>query len=213
MGQFSIYRPKISVALAADTTPSFFMGYKKIIFPGIQLGGDGDPRTNGYHAMAYSVTYDTTNAASGIIYSGEGGIVQLVTANYSPPCTWIFSDWRLDGGTIFYNDKSESIDPYNPSPSFRQVNFSDSPNLYQLITPLWVIASFQDYCMFKPDGDGIFVTLGIVTWSCDGELSKIPLGSPGFPGYTIITNTVVGPNGPDNSDQLPVWNKNIPQQE
>jgi hypothetical protein len=51
----------------------------------------------------------------------------------------------------------------------------------------------------QPDG-GIPVTLGIVTWSCDGE-------SPSS--GVLSTNSVTGPSGPDGSDDFPVWELNF----
>ena len=207
-GSFKVYRPSVSAAIDDDTTPSFFAGYSGSV-PGIQLGGDHDPR-DGNHAMTYTVTYDTTSAST--TYTGQGGMVQLLTANFSARPSKTFSDWRLDGNDVLYSQAP--IDPNaDPTPK-TTVQLTDSPQNYQpfVFSTIWVTGSFQDFCMFKPDGDAIWVTLGIATWSCDGEVRSSQIGEPGFPNALIITtNQVPGPSGPDTSDAFPQWQNTCPE--
>ncbi len=205
-GKFKMFRPKISL-VPVGAAPSFFPNYHGAV-PGIQLGGDGDQR-DGNHAMAFEVSYDAAN------YSGTGAIAQLLTADYSARPSLTFSDWRLDGSAAPYVEAP--IDPFHyPAPQ-TNVPFDDEPQNYQpfIFSRIWVQASFQDYCMFRPDtgspDQNIFVTLGIITWSCDGELSQIAIGEPGFPGIKVTKDQVVGPAGPVDSDQFPYWEKNCPE--
>jgi hypothetical protein len=212
-GNFAIFRPTVCAALASNTTPSFFAGFHGAI-PGIQLGGDGDMRDGG-HAMTYNVTYNTIS--SNTTYTGQGGIVQLLTADFSLRPSKIFSDWRLDGNTVLYS--SATINPIVTAThriSQNTVQLTDSPENYEpfVIQEIWVIAKFQDYCMFKPDGcvSNIYVNLGIVTWSCDGDVRPSVIGEPGFPNaLIIITNQVTGPSVPDGSDAFPYWQNTCPE--
>jgi hypothetical protein len=198
-GRFSIFRPTV-VKVPADTVPSFFPGYIGAV-PGLKLGGDGDPR-EGHHEMLYDVDFQTGG------YTGTGGVLQLLTANYSARPSLTFSDWRLDGNSELY--VSGPIDPtHYPAPQ-TSVTFDDEPSNHQpfIFSTIWVQASFRDYCVFKPDagpGENIFVTLGLVTWSCDGEVSQIHIGEPGFPGIKLTKDIVVGPDGPIETDEFPHW--------
>lgn len=200
-GSITIFRPTVTAALDAGTTPSFFAGYNYSL-PGIKLGGDGDPRSGG-HAMAYDVTYDTTSDNSGIVYTGTGSIAQLIgNANFKGTPSKTFSDWRLDGNTVAYESATINPDHYPPQ---TVVPFQDTPNNYWF-SPVWLRASFQDYCMFQPDGENsIPVTLGVVTWSCDGACSTASGTN------TVTKDQVTGPNGPDESDAFPLWLLDCPE--
>jgi hypothetical protein len=193
MGNFTIFKPAISLSQAANVNPSFYVGQKLYSFlPYVKLGGDDDPRNDGPHDMEYDIFY---NAGT---YSGTGGIVQLLTMNYSGPTGPVFSDWRLDGSTVMYTTNSIA-----PSQPINAAFFYDSPGNGHLYVPWGTIrckANFEDYCMFKPSG-GIYVPLGIVTWSCHGESPDAGI---------LGVNSVVGPDGPDGSDDFPVWLLNFP---
>jgi hypothetical protein len=209
-GQLTVYRPTVTAALDQGVTPSFFADFHEAV-PGINLGGDGDPRGATY-GMTYTVTYNTTSHASGKIYTGLGGIVQLCTLNFSARPAKTFSDWRLDGNSVLYNVSGNTI---NPSLHLTTVPFTDSPQNYQpfIFSTIWVIGSFQDYCMFQPDGYGsIYVNFGVANWSCDGEVRPAQMGEPGFPdGLIITTNQVTGPSAPDGSNAFPLWLYNVPE--
>jgi hypothetical protein len=191
-GNIIVVRPKISLIADANITPSFFTAGWYSYY--VQLGGDGDPRPDN-HWMGYSIKYDAGK------YSGTGGIAQLLTMDYSAP--WLtplsypsFSDWWLDGDSEMYS--SGSVTPANGN----LVPFDDEPAHGHTYSPWGTIrckASFKDYCMFQPDG-GIPVTIGIVTWQCDGESPDVGI---------LSVNSIIGPNGPDGSDDFPVWENNF----
>jgi hypothetical protein len=65
--------------------------------------------------------------------------------------------------------------------------------------PVRVKGNFKTFCRFRPDegseSENIFVTLGIVTWDCNGYT---------FWGI-LWENEVNGPVGPDDSDGFPFW--------
>ena len=73
----------------------------------------------------------------------------------------------------------------------------DGPNS-KWVSPNIVSLSARDFIRFKPDG-GIFVTLGIVSWDTVGVATDL------FGVWSITTDATTGPNGPDNSDEFPVW--------
>jgi hypothetical protein len=196
LGKIKMFRPKVSIFVETNTAPSFYAASGNFLdwnnVATVSLGGDNDPRQDGYnHEMNYYVYYDTGD------YSGSGGITQLIQASYSgPPALegYSFSEWRLDGNTELYSP-AQGLNPEYPEAE--SVFFSDAPengHTYAAGT-VKCIASFQDYCRFKPDG-GIFVTLGIINWSCDGE-------SPYA--WFLSINSVTGPLGPDSSDAFPIW--------
>jgi hypothetical protein len=69
-------------------------------------------------------------------------------------------------------------------------------------TPNIVSLSARDFARFQPDG-GIPVTLGIVTWETVGVAEQDFWGN-----WTKTADSTTGPNGPDTSDEFPVWTKN-----
>jgi len=197
-GNFNIYRPSVSVIVEANVEPSFYCSNSFNFYNIVSLGGNGDPRQDGYqHDMEYYAVYSVGP------FSGQAGITQLIQASYSPsPASqsYSFSDWRLDGDAEYY-DTPQEIDAVNEEnyflpPITHAVFFHDSPEA-GYYGPVTCKASFKDYCRFKPDGDdSIFVTLGIINWSCDGECTT---------GGILTVNSVTGPLGPDTSDTFPAW--------
>jgi len=200
LGNITVFRPSVTNVPDSTMIPSFFTTNttdKTINIPYVSLGGSDDPRPKPpQHQMEIDVHFCAGK------YSGIGGIVQLLTLDYSAP--WYppfslgypnFSDWRLDGNTVMYS--TNRVDSH---PAGNVVYLQDSPargHPYSFGT-IRCKASFKDYCMFQPDG-GIPVTIGIVTWSCDGESPSAGV---------LSTNSVIGPSSPDGSDNFPVWELN-----
>jgi hypothetical protein len=86
----------------------------------------------------------------------------------------------------------------NPTGTANEMNLDDSPDSNTTFGAIWMNDSFTNYIMFNPDpnGSGIYVTLGIVTWGVNASVD--------YPDTTII-QSVLGPTGPDGSNKFPVW--------
>ena len=159
----------------------------------IQLGVQG-----GTNCMAYDLQVLSSD------FPGEAKITQLCTLNST----------GLGGS---YTGALDGSDPYNPlgidgdacdvliftNPATGQntLYLNDAPDAKVVTLPSGIsIAqlddSFDDYVMFKPSGDGIFVPLAMVTWDVSASVT-----SPS----TNITQTVHGPTGPADSDGFPIW--------
>jgi hypothetical protein len=193
-GQFSVFQPSVSLSTYTNVTPSFFYGYNYVLLGYIKLGGTGDPRV-GRHEMAFDVLFDVGK------FSGVGGIIQLLTADYSSRQP-NFSDWRLDGDTIFYGGQPQVLS--SNSPNQPPIFFDDSPQNGVPHT-IRCKASFKDYIMFRPDAGypsaNIFVPLGIITWSCHGEAVSAD---------NVTVDSVTGPDSPSSPGEFPTWLYNFP---
>jgi hypothetical protein len=85
----------------------------------------------------------------------------------------------------------------NPTGYMNAMRLEDGPS-DGWFGSLHMNASFVDYVMFTPGGPGdIYVPLGKITWSTSFASSS--------PSLTISPNQVIGPTGPDQSDDWPVW--------
>ncbi len=195
-GQFSMFRPTANMVnphvqgtptVIWETLPWYNLG------AAIQLGVQG-----GTNCMAYDLQVLSSD------FPGEAKITQLCTLNST----------GLGGS---YTGALDGSDPYNPlgidgdacdvliftNPATGQntLYLNDAPDAKVVTLPSGIsIAqlddSFDDYVMFKPSGDGIFVPLAMVTWDVSASVT-----SPS----TNITQTVHGPTGPADSDGFPIW--------
>jgi hypothetical protein len=81
------------------------------------------------------------------------------------------------------------------------MNLDDAPQAASsLFQDIQINDSFVDYVMFNPTYLGhpsIYVPIGKITWSTSGGAS--------WPSTTISPNSVIGPTGPDDSLDWPVW--------
>jgi hypothetical protein len=131
-------------------------------------------------------------------YPGAIGLTQLITANYPNP-VYNFTEERCDGSE-FYDGPNNVSASSNPNIATGLVNLSDGP--WSIWTsPNWVDLSCRDFVRFQPNG-GIWVTLGIVTWETVGIAQMV------FEDWYLTDSATSGPNGPDSSDEFPVWTIN-----
>jgi len=195
-GDFTVYRPKV-------TFPYFSTAWVTNIPPMIPM------LTNGWlqlgNASQYGGQDEGTLSFYALItseppFTGIGNWTQLIkrSASYPNNATDTGGQYDLDTRQ-FYNTMPTSIANHtgssaSPNP-YGAVPFYDSPGVGQWT--LWSITikdDFKTYLEFKPDGDSIWVTLGIVTWGWGATESGTTLLSP--------TNT---PPTYQDSDQFPVW--------
>jgi hypothetical protein len=150
------------------------------------------------------------NATINSEYDGSLGITQIIKANESAYFSLAWDDQlnSLDEPVAdakeFYNLPIGYTVTNIPSHTIHFQDFPEiSPDLSWSWTSLEVnFADSQDYIRFKPNGDGIYVSLGIVDWKAHGLYSKI---------YGWQTNSTPAPSQPDGSDDFPVWKKIHPE--
>jgi hypothetical protein len=127
-------------------------------------------------------------------YAGTGKITQLCSIDAS----------GLDSGCIGCLD---GVDPYtwtsvqkhsNPWGNMNLLILNDAPDANTTTGTIYMHDSFADYVMFNPapQGSGIYVTISKVTWSVDAAVV--------YPD-TDISQSVIGPAGPADSSDFPVW--------
>ncbi len=186
-GKFIIYRP--SVSMNQIQQPRFFSIAHNLTGNIVKLGSSGGATTG---VMAYSLDYDTD-------VSGSGEITQTCQLSYMPGnANWNFVDWRCDGGENYDGPKH-----ITPNTGTMTMGFQDGPQNGAQDVRVEVKGNFRDYIRFKPDAsESIYVTLGIVTWTCDGKISLDLLD-----GWTwrLVTDVHPDPVGPDNSDEFPQY--------
>jgi hypothetical protein len=127
-------------------------------------------------------------------FSGFAKITQLCALDFS----------GLGGGAGLdnadpYHPSADILVARNPNPqgSINLMNLDDAPQApgYDSVR---LNGTFTDYIMFSPGGVGdIYVTLGKVVWTTTAGAS--------YPNLTISPNNVLGPAGPDGSDDFPIW--------
>jgi hypothetical protein len=196
-GSFTVYRPTITVETLTIAQQNHYYTINNDIGTTCKLKlGEDDGSGNG--TMNFTINCWSK-------YSGQFGITQLITANYSNPL-YIFSVERCDGSE-YYADLSVVI-PRSRTNIITGAQFpnafitlDDGPNSIWL-SPNIVNLSVRDFARFQPDG-GIPVTLGIVTWETVGTAERTFLGDD----WNITTDSTTGPNGPDHSDEFPIWKK------
>jgi hypothetical protein len=192
-GDFTIYRPRIWLGPydPGEENHYYTISYANEATCKLKLGENDD---SGNGAMRFDVDINSK-------YSGSIGLTQLITANYSNP-TCIFSDERCDG-TEYYSGPN-AVTARNDSSRSGLISMDDGPNSIW-VTPNIVNLSSRDFVRFQPVG-GIPVTVGIVTWDTVGVAETILVPDDD---WHITTDATTGPNGPDSSDEFPVWTKNV----
>jgi len=153
----------------------------------------------GFHHGAIALgIQSTTNNMSYLLrifspdFYGDAKITQLCTIDAS----------GLDAGCT---DCLDLIDPYtsirvfknpNPTGNMNLINLDDAPDANTTTGTIYLNDSFQDYVMFRPDGDSIYVPIALVTWSVSASVV--------YPN-TTISQSVTGPTGPTDCTSFPFW--------
>jgi hypothetical protein len=177
-----IYRPEARMAWISSPRGYTLQDLGPVCI--LQLGngkGKGD--------MYYRIQVDSKYP-----FFGDINFTQLITAGYSFP-PYNFADERCDG-LEFFNEMPGRATPTG-------IAYLDDGPFEKWVTPNVVRLSCRDFVRFKPDGDGIWVTLGVVTWNTVGVAEQDFWGT-----WTITTDSTPGPAGPDASDEFPRWTIN-----
>jgi hypothetical protein len=192
MGKFDIVRPTIWLEpLSNDWQNHYYTITTNVVglYALLKLGkNDG----SGDGSMRFYIDINSK-------YGGAIGLTQLITANYSNP-TYMFSHERCDGSEFY--DGPNAVSARSDSGPSGFVAMNDGPQGYWL-DPNIVSLSCRDFIRFQPSG-GIYVTLGIATWDTVGVAHNL------FGIWSIDSSSTAttGPDGPNNSDEFPVWKIN-----
>jgi len=174
-GSFTVFRPSVSFGSdplwPAPRTPMVTNGW-------LELGND----LNGYGIVAFKAA--VTSKAN--FSDGSANWTQL--CNRSTTYAQSTSGYWLDNGQFFNGGRD--VNPITIPP----LNFVDNPGVASAWAYVSCADSFKTYLVFNPGGDGIGVTLGIVTWGWSGTetLGALSSSSTTSPMYSA-------------SDEFPVW--------
>ncbi len=191
-GSFTVFRPStVMVNPALHGTPA---NVWQTPWNSLNFGRVGLGQLNGDNDMDYLVRVVSAD------FAGWAKITQICTINAAA---------LVDINVVNELDNS---DPYtshtyraethvgkvpDPTGYMNTMTLEDGPS-DGWFGSLHMNASFVDYVMFTPGGPGdIYVPLGKITWSTSFAASS--------PSLTISPNQVIGPTGPDQSDDWPVW--------
>jgi hypothetical protein len=189
-GKISVYRPSVTFPYTVNQQiiPMLTNGY-------LQLGNASAKGGNDVGVADFDLVVTST-----VPFTGIANWTQLIRRSVSG---WFSltqdTHGRYDLDTArFYNSNDAAIWLHTgPTASLNpwgRVTFSDSPGLPWWPSSQSIKDDFQTYLEFKPDGDGIWVTLGIVTWGWGGtETNRL-----------LILPSTVQPYYQD-SDIFPVW--------
>jgi hypothetical protein len=173
-GNFTVYRPKM--VLFTNYPPFIPM----LTNGWVELGLDGYMpvgENNFVGQMNFKATVETKT-------------------NFSGTINWTQLNWRnidfvpIQSTTGFYLDNDEffggSVNSYRTNSVFDYtINFIDNPGISTAVWPNVNISDhFQTYLRFKPDGDGIWTTLGYVVWGWSEDE---------WFGTTLISTNVTAP--------------------
>ena len=184
-GNFTVYRPTAQTT-NIELQPHYIISNNLGLTCKLQLGnssGDGD--------LSYRV-----DIHSKLPYTGDANITQLITANFSNPL-YVFSDERCDGPEFYYSTPGRVIGDGFTGLNDGPFDIWEHPNIVSL--------SSQRLCRFQPDG-GIPVTLGIIHWETVGVAEQDIWGHWAI---TEDATSVPDGDGPDRSDEFPVWKKTV----
>jgi hypothetical protein len=200
-GSFTVYRPQTK--LDAD---SIYKGHVAVLssgqwFPGSVLTS-GDVQFN---AIVTSLDFPGEANWTQLICretTGDGmGLPLMLQFN-------TYGDHRLDNA-LFYNTGNTVIaSGKNTTVTFGDdtgigAGTGDRPEVGIYATSFESVADdFKTYLVFKPAGDGIFVTLGRVDWGWSGYAAFDTIG--------LKWNLITGANGlpaMSNPDEFPTWPK------
>jgi hypothetical protein len=190
-GDFTVYRPKIWLEpLTAEEQNHYYTVTTNVVGLTSKLKlGENNETGNG--TMRFTIDINSK-------YGGVIGLTQIITANYSNPL-YIFSVERCDGAE-FYDGPWTVTARTDSSAKSGLTGMNDGPS-DTWVDPNIVNLSARDFVRFQPSG-GIYVTLGITTWDTVG------IAHDAFGVWSITTDATTGPNGPDSSDEFPVWTQN-----
>lgn len=190
IGKVIVYRPRIWLQPfnPGEDDRYYTLSYENPLSCKLKLGEDDE---SGEGTMRFTVNINSK-------YPGDIGLTQLIIANYVNPA-YNFSSERCDGSE-FYSGPNGVVGRSNPDIPTGLVGLSDGPSSIWT-SPNWVDLSCRDFVRFRPNG-GIWVTLGIATWETVGAAQTI-LGD-----WYITDDQTTGPDGPDDSDEFPIWTIN-----
>jgi hypothetical protein len=197
-GDFMVYRPQVTFPFTVNQTiiPMFTNGW-------LQLGN-----SDKYGGDNVGIADFDCKVTSKPPFAGVGNWTQLLKRSVNL-LNKGDTDGRYDLDTSrFYNNNHAPIWQHTgiaPSPNpWGKVALNDSPGTPIILKVggivVWTFdnVTIKDdvntYLEFKPDGDSIWVTLGIVTWGWGATKSGSIMNSP----------STVQPQYQD-SDQFPVW--------
>jgi hypothetical protein len=177
MIQFTPVPPFIPMESVDRNTDNLLLGL------GDHFYGGGD--------MQFQATVQSTD------FSGELNWTQLNKRDVTSPFHSTSGQYWLDNAQ-FYNTVSNIVGgtPDNTrvtSISNSVVSFEDDPDIAFLQNES-ITDNFKTYLTFKPDGDSIWVTLGVATWGWSASVTN---------GSIQATNVI--PPSYTNSTDLPVW--------
>jgi hypothetical protein len=194
-GKIKMFRPKVDFT----SEPPFIVALTTNGY--LSLGN------NDTNAMKFHSTITSTD------FSGNANWVQLiertVTGDY--PGDWLhsntFGDYYLDNDP-FYNTEGGDIGtppehtPVGPNTN-GIVRFFDTPGIqchwhYSPYTTT-ITDHFKTYLVFKPTGDGIWVTLGRVDWGWYGQAFGYINGTWG-----LLDSSITSPTNTD-TDEFPEY--------
>jgi hypothetical protein len=194
-GSFTVYRPAVDFHPGDHGTPTCSL--------------EGNLRLNGMHFSATVTCAD---------FDGDVNWVQLINRNVAGDYpgyifNGTFGGYWLDNDP-FYNtvggEAGTAPLPTSVGPTragilpFGTIGFEgNDPNIqcmggYSTI-PTSITDGFKTYLVFKPNGDGIWVTLGLVNWGWYGEAYYYESS-----GWWLTDQSVAGPIYTD-TDQPAVW--------
>jgi hypothetical protein len=191
MGRFTIYRPTIWLEPLTDDEQNRFytISYANPLTCKLKLGANDD---TGDGTMRFTV--DVKSQYSGALY-----LTQLIRANYSNPA-YDFAVERCDGTEFYSGPNPVKAGNYDKN---GLISMDDGPNSIWVSANRVSLYSCRDFVRFQPDG-GIPVTLGIVRWHTLGIAEELVPGIDWF----ITTDDTPPPQGPDSSDEWPLWKVN-----
>jgi hypothetical protein len=101
----------------------------------------------------------------------------------------------------FYNDGARINKNLDPQGNVNTLELRDGPESGSTSSPNYLVGSFATYFRFRPEagspGDNIYVTLGILRWTIDGEAQADP--------WRLTRNIVISPSAFEDSSEFPSW--------
>jgi len=186
-GQFDMYRPSVAMVNSAYHGASMNVWrtpWNSAYFGDIGLGQVGGPSN-----MSYLVRVTSSD------FSGAAKITQLCSINATALVN-VNITGELDNGDPYTGATANIYENSNPQGTINELQLDDAPS-DGWVSSFHDYSSFSDYVMFKPNGDGIYVTLGMVNWGMSFGAS--------YPSLSISPNLVTGPSNPNGSDTFPTW--------
>ena len=171
----------VTCSITPQGTPRFVITPSWSLVPICRLDL-GDP-TTGIGGMEYNVDVQSVPP-----FDGEAALVQVGDFDFSWP---FFYQTDCRDGSEFYDPPVQVHGPFWRNGPV----FGDRPGrlfMFCALAPIRLKAAFRDYIVFKPNG-GIWVAVGIATWSIDGEASGV-WDEPTHRFVMLLTqNVIVGP--------------------